>query len=379
MIRMPVDSATAREVSEMSLSKDRIASLDGLRAVSILFVILGHLCGTRHFPLRENVYAASLALLGVRVFFVISGFLITGLLLGELRDGGKIRLDRFYFRRTLRIFVPYYAFLAAVVVLDHFGIALVPRGDLISAATYTTNYNGNAPWALAHTWSLAVEEQFYLLWPAVLALLGRRRALVAAGLVILCVPMIRTAQWDFFPSLHVGIGHRFETCADALATGCLLAGVREALAHKRWYRALLDSPAVLAVVAIAVATIVLDGHPRAAFSIGWTVQNLGIAFVVDYSLHHADSGVTALLSARPLVTIGRMSYSIYLWQQLFLDRTSTALQCAFPWNLVAVAACATASYYGIELTSMAARQLLEPRLFRARPAVAPVAAASSAR
>jgi peptidoglycan/LPS O-acetylase OafA/YrhL len=351
----------------MSLSKDRIACLDGLRALSIFFVVLGHLAGTRHFPLHENMYSASLALLGVRVFFVISGFLITGLLLGELRDNGKVRLDRFYFRRTLRIFVPYYAFLTAIVVLDQLGIALVPAGDLVSAATYTTNYNGHAPWPIAHTWSLAVEEQFYLLWPAVLALLGRRRGLIAAALVIVAVPLVRTGQWDFFPSLRDGIGHRFETCADALATGCLLAGVRDPLHANRWYAALQRSPVALAVIGAAVVgTIVLDAHPRAAFALGWSLQNVGIAFVVDYCLRHADRGFGALMSTRPLVAVGRMSYSIYLWQQIFLDRTSTALQCSFPLNLVAVAVCATASYYGVELTSMAARQLLEPRLFRER-------------
>jgi peptidoglycan/LPS O-acetylase OafA/YrhL len=363
----------------MSLSKDRIACLDGLRAVSIVFVILGHLAGTRGFPLRENALSASLAFLGVRVFFVISGLLITGILVGELRDAGKIRLDRFYFRRTLRIFVPYYAFLSVATILDASHVVLIPSGDVIAAATYTTNYDVHAPWPIAHTWSLAVEEQFYLVWPAVLVLLGSRRAFVAAAAVIVCAPLIRLGEWQFLPAWSNGVGHRFETCADALAMGCLLAGIRAWLATRPVYAAALRSRAALTVVgAVVVGMVVFDAHPRAAFAVGWSVQNIGIAFVIDYCLSQHGRGLSAFLSTRPLVAIGRMSYSIYLWQQLFLDRTSVAAQCAFPLNLVAVAVCATVSYYGVELTSVALRQILEPRLFRTQAAAPGVGASSQA-
>src|SRR5262249_1060512 len=156
--------------NRMPLSKDRIAVLDGLRGFSILLVVAGHLAGTRGFPLRENFLSSSLALLGVRVFFVISGFLITQILLEELAESGTVQLGRFYFRRTLRIFVPYYAFLIALFALERAGVILVGPNDFQAAATYTTNYNPHAAWQLAHTWSLSVEEQFYLLLPAPLPL-----------------------------------------------------------------------------------------------------------------------------------------------------------------------------------------------------------------
>ncbi|MCU1280914.1 MAG: acyltransferase family protein [bacterium] len=361
----------------MSLSKDRIACLDGLRALSILFVVLGHLAGTRGFPFHENVRASSLALLGVRVFFVISGFLITSILVGELRETRSMRLDRFYFRRTLRIFVPYYAFLTVVVILDRTGVTVVPSGDLISASAYATDYNRHAAWPIAHTWSLSVEEQFYLLWPAVLALLGTRRAFAAAAAVVVAVPLIRACEWQLMPGLHEGIGHRFETCADALATGCLLAGARNWLHARPTYAAALRSPpALLLAGAVVIGSIVLDGHPRAAFVLGWPVQNLGVAFVVDYCLRHPAMGFSGFLSTRPLVAVGRMSYSIYLWQQLFLDRESVAARCAFPLNLAGVALCATLSYYAVELGTVRLRELLEPRIFRSG-FVAPVVTESS--
>jgi len=101
----------------MSRESGRIPSLDGLRGISILMVLIGHLAGTRGFPLSAAAgNRTEVAAIGVHVFFVISGFLITGLLLAELAATDRIRLGRFYFRRTLRIFPPYYALIAALIL-----------------------------------------------------------------------------------------------------------------------------------------------------------------------------------------------------------------------------------------------------------------------
>lgn len=162
----------------------RIPSLDGLRGISILMVLLGHLAGTRGFPLSAAAgNRTAVAAIGVHVFFVISGFLITGLLLAELAATDRIRLSRFYFRRTLRIFPPYYALIASLVLAQALGFLSLAPGDVLHALTYTSNYDAGRSWSIGHTWSLGVEEQFYLLWPACLVLLGARRALVAAVVV----------------------------------------------------------------------------------------------------------------------------------------------------------------------------------------------------
>ena len=350
----------------MSLNRDRIAVLDGLRGFSILLVIAGHLAGTRGFPLHENVYSAALAALGVRVFFVISGFLITQILLDEVDETGTVQLGRFYFRRTLRIFVPYYAFLAVMFALVRAGVWLAGPNDLAIAATYTSNYNPHAAWQLAHTWSLSVEEQFYLLWPAALALLGRRRALGVVALAIIGLPLVRVGMWKFAPALRDGLGHRFECCADSLATGCLLAAARGWLGERTWYTRIARPATAVAVTGLVIATVVLDNHPTLAFLGGWSFQNLGIAFLIDVCLRDARGGLGWVLSTAPATAIGRMSYSIYLWQQLFLDRQSTSLMSRFPFNLVAVAAAAAFSYRAIELASLSLRHRLEPRLFPRR-------------
>jgi peptidoglycan/LPS O-acetylase OafA/YrhL len=350
----------------MSIAKDRIASLDGLRAVSIALVVFGHLSGTRGFPLGESPWFPPFATLGVRVFFVISGFLITGLLLSELEQTGSVHIGRFYFRRTLRIFVPYYAFLLTVIILGRFGVIAIPASELSAAATYTSNYRLHPSWELAHTWSLSVEEQFYLLWPAALWLLGRGRALALAGFVLLLVPGVRLALWQLYPAMRDGVGHRFEAVSDALAMGCLLAGVREWLHRPALYLRALRSPFFATVPMLVVASCPLDQHPRLAYALGWTAQNIGIAMVIDYCLRYPDSGMVKLLSTRALVFIGQISYSIYLWQQLFLNRWSSARWCAFPINLVAVGLCATVSYFAIERTSLALRRRMERRFFRTR-------------
>ncbi len=169
-------------------SEHRIPSLDGLRAFSVAFVFLGHAVGT----LKEFLPQAALNLLvfadlGVRIFFVISGFLISQILFAELEREGQISLPKFYFRRALRLLPTYYSFLVVMLLASAAGwLALTPQ-DRLHASTFTQNYCSGCTWNLGHTWSLSVEEQFYLLWPLAIFLLRRRAALVAAAaLVILC-------------------------------------------------------------------------------------------------------------------------------------------------------------------------------------------------
>jgi len=142
-------------------------------------VLYGHAVGTRGFPIHHR--SLGLAESGVRIFFIISGFLITKLLLYELESTGRISLKAFYRRRILRIFPAFYSYWLVMLLLNVSGLLVIPGKDLAYAATYTINYVLHRPWHLGHLWSLAVEEQFYALWPLTLVLLGRRRAFWVAG------------------------------------------------------------------------------------------------------------------------------------------------------------------------------------------------------
>ncbi len=335
----------------------RIPSLDGLRALSIMLVLFGHLNGTRGFGTHLE-QLGDVANLGVRVFFVISGFLITSLLLKE----EQVQLGQFYWRRFYRIFPPFYFYLLVLFGLSSARLlAAIPASDFGWAATYTTNFRIERSWLIGHTWSLSVEEQFYLLWPGLLALVGRRRAMVAALGVLLVTPLIRVG-WNFLlPAWRPLIGEAFPTIADSIATGCLLAGFRSRLhAHPLYQRALASSALVPLLVLTLFAINTQHIHPLPFWLAGETMLNVGVAFLIDRAVTRPDTALGAILNFGPLARIGVVSYSLYLWQQVFLDRSSSHWIAAFPQNLGLAMASGFAGYYLVEKPIMKYRDRLMP-------------------
>lgn len=343
----------------------RIPSLDGLRAVSIAIVVLSHAAVTNGFPgaVHRALGFAELGNLGVRVFFVISGFLITGLLLRERERSGAISLRHFYFRRVFRIFPAYYAFIGVALACS--AARWLPPIDgrlLTHAATFTLNYASDQIWALGHFWSLSVEEQFYLLWPPILVLLGPRRAFRAALMFVLVSPALRVALYLFVPSYHPYIGAAFETVGDAIAVGCLLARYRQELWSRDWYRRLLTSRWMALVPLVVLAASMVDGRPRISYVVGIPVKNVGIALLVDWAVRFPTGSVGRALNSRLAVWVGTMSYSLYVWQQPFLDSHYTAPWIRFPLNVLYAFTAATISYYAIERPMLRVRGTIERRL-----------------
>ena len=146
-----------------------------MRAISILLVVAWHLRSNGSAPWLDPLWRVDTGNLGVRVFFVISGFLITSVLLAEYARSGTIALRRFYVRRAFRIMPVFYVFLAVMAIGGALGLLEAPLSSVLLAGTYTGDYT-HLSWSVGHTWSLAVEEQFYLLWPGHIVLLGLRRA-----------------------------------------------------------------------------------------------------------------------------------------------------------------------------------------------------------
>jgi peptidoglycan/LPS O-acetylase OafA/YrhL len=340
----------------------KIPSLDGLRAISIGLVLVSHVVGTRHLP--EVPALAPFGLLGVRVFFVISGFLITTLLLGEARRHGTISLPRFYLRRTFRIFPAFYAYLAVVGVLVAVGAVELARHDLLAALTYTMNFHWDRARVLGHLWSLSVEEQFYLLWPAAMLWLRPRRAILAAAVIVALAPVCRLATWFLAPAWRVGISEAVPTVADAIAIGCVLAGLRPWLDRQAGYLRWLRSPGFVVVPVVAVVASQLGDHALIDFAVLQTLTNVAIALIVDRVVRFPDDAVGRLLNARPVAYVGLLSYSLYLWQQLFLNPHSDAPWCAFPLNVGLLAVAAPLSYYVVERPCLRARARLEAWLDR---------------
>ena len=340
---------------------NRIPSLDGLRAVSILMVLFSHLSGTAGFVAWKQV--GMLAGFGVRVFFVISGFLITTLLLNEEEKTGTVSLRHFYLRRTLRIFPPFYVYVGAIALASALGWIALQRWDLLSALTYTTNYHHHRAWYLGHAWSLSVEEQFYLLWPFIMKALGPRRAAnVALGAIVLA-PLLRFGLLVGTPWLRPGIGESFPTVADAIATGCWLACNRARVDASERLQAFLRSGWFWLVPALALAAA---SAPSAKLDclLGVTITNLGVGLLIERAVRYPDFASGRFLNARPVVFIGTLSYSLYLWQQPFLNRKSSLWISHFPQSLALAFAAALLSYYLVERPSLRLRALIERRLWR---------------
>jgi peptidoglycan/LPS O-acetylase OafA/YrhL len=327
----------------------RIPSLDGLRAVSIVLVFLAHVAGTRHAP-RALDHLQQVGNYGVKIFFEISGFLITTLLLQELARSGKIRLRSFYGRRVLRIFPAFYTYVGVIFALAIAGVVQLRSGDLLHALTYTMNYHHNRGWYLNHLWSLAVEEQFYLIWPVLICALGAVRSLRVAAAAVVAAPLVRLVMWVPLGASATAMTREFQAVADALATGCLLAGCYNWLGTCRRYVAFLASPGFIAVP-VAGLVLPLSAYllkPGLFYVVGQSIAHLAIALCIDRCVRFPRGWVGLVLNSRPLVYVGALSYSLYLWQEPFLNSSRESNFTTFPKNILLAVLAAIGSYYLIE-------------------------------
>ena len=351
-----------------------LPALDGLRAVSILLVVVAHLDITQLVP----------GGFGVTLFFFISGYLITGQLLKSLRTRGRIDFAAFYLRRALRL-LP--AGLAYIVVagagFQLLGGRISPAGWL-AALFYTANYceiwqgyvsnlaGIRHPFNIL--WSLAVEEHFYVLWPAALACLapardgGRRAILLVLGV---CLAVL---VWRFY---------LMDVCTSIGAGGASFCGPRTLIAgndFNRFYMATdtrLDSIGWGALMALLEGRVVLVGRWRAVGGVAllilsfalpgqWgrhvlrgTVQGVALLGLVPWLLQ-PGSWPNRLLCLPPALLLGRLSYSLYLWHWAALmaaDAIAPSSDAA--WRMIAVSlslSLACASYWGIERPMLRVRR-----------------------
>jgi peptidoglycan/LPS O-acetylase OafA/YrhL len=289
----------------------------------------------------------NLAHLGVVVFFVISGFLITSLLLNEHQKHGGVSLKLFYARRALRIFPPCYAYLVLVSMLWLAGVIRLHPGDLLHSITYTVNYYPFSSWQIGHLWSLSVEEQFYLLWPLIVVLLRPDRAVWGAVGLMVLAPFARSADWLFLRGTPYYDLTMFPMVADSLAAGCLLAKLRPWLERQTWYLRLFRPAYSFGLLGALFALNRLLGHTIVSVA-GMSVMNVILAILIHRAVYRPGDWCGHVLNWKPVAFLGTLSYSLYLWQQLFLNRHSTAWVNAFPQNLVATVGVALASYLLLE-------------------------------
>jgi len=355
----------------------RIPSLDGLRALSIVLVLFGHMSGAAIAGVDAKAdlgFASGLANLGVRVFFVISGYLITTLLIAESEKTGRIDLGKFYLRRTFRIFPAYYFYLLVIGGASAITALTVTGRDIVYALTYTMNMQTDRSWSVGHAWSLSVEEQFYLLWPVAVRYLGHRFSQRLALATIALCPLIRLTWAAALPEHHGLIGEAFPTVADTIATGCVMAGIRHEIGDVALWRRLkplyrlVSHPAVLLALPVLAIVIELNHHhARPYWLVGETALNVSIALLVNRVIRSSDDLPGRLLNWGPLVWVGTLSYSIYLWQQPFMDLTRNDWTTSLPTSLGLMLAAACFSFYFVEKPILALRRTVEKRLYGTKP------------
>ena len=347
-----------RELSEV-LRQRHLPALDGIRMVAVMLVLIGH------------TYPGVPPGLGVSAFFVLSGFLITWLLLIEYDVTGDISLGHFYARRALRIFPAYYVYLLISFAIDSYLGDTHSRSAMMSALYYGVNYfnafNGHPSTSVAHAWSLAVEEQFYLVWPLLFLALcsgGRKRLIRGLVSIIVLVALWRCVAWFRLGMGEAYVYNAFDTRFDTLAVGCLMA-------------ALLQSPSIVARAGVLarywwlpIITVVLllssyrgissDWH----YGVGFTVDALLLAVLLVQFLQLSGTHPWRWLDDARVRYLGRISYPMYLyhgWGMAIGRRVPIGhTNAKFAFGVLATVGLATGSYYVIERPFLRLKARFEP-------------------
>jgi peptidoglycan/LPS O-acetylase OafA/YrhL len=350
----------------MRSSPHRNESLDVLRCVAVLLVVGYHL---PYYRLWSRI-----GWVGVDLFFVLSGFLISGLLFQEYKDTGTLNIKRFLIRRGLKIYPGFYLLIAMTAVLSLLNHSAALRTQVAVSAVFGQNYySGTTYTLLAHTWSLAVEEHFYLLLPLLLMLLiairdSREpfRAIPAlfAALALLCLSFrcfMLPAQTD---------AHMTHMRIDSLFAGVALGY----LYHFR--RSIFDKlagPYALPLgLALCSPVTLFDERAPGIQTFGLTGLLVGFSFLLAWSLVRTPRTPVGRAVCRVAARVGFYSYSIYLWHTILVDafEYNPTLSAAKFWTYIATTVLVgIAMAHLVEMPYLALRERRFPPTQSASPAV----------
>jgi peptidoglycan/LPS O-acetylase OafA/YrhL len=350
-----------------------IPSLDGLRALSVVLVLVLHTLWAEAWihPMHLWYLVLGNGSMGVSIFFVISGYLISTLLLREWDKKGKISLRSFYIRRAFRILPPLYVYILFLAVLGATGhLPGMDFREFITAVTFTRNYIPSGLWAMEHFWSICVEEQFYLIWPSVLVFYllhrkgaeGRKAASRIALGVIVLEPFIRLFCFRYVPiARNPGA---FHMQADGLMFGALGAMQQGHARFEKVYGFATRWPWLLPLLIFFVsgALGIWFGNYW-NMPMGYTVDGFLILMWLLWLVRNPASLQGRAFNQPAVMWLGRLSYSLYIWQTFFLHHDSkdvfggSTIWNSFPTNWLCILAMAVFSYYCIEQPSLRVRDV----------------------
>ncbi len=383
-------------------------ALDGVRAIAIAIVVLFH------YPWGDTSFRGNPmhgGFLGVDAFFVLSGFLITTLLLQEYTTRTRVSMRRFYARRVLRL-LPAFGVLFVIALVLHFTLAhdngARPQGPaLVGMVFYVANwfdiYRNGALGVVSHTWSLSIEEQFYLLWPVILVFMLRRRLRLATIAIVAATGMLGAAAWRaWYWNVHIRAGHASFLDYYLTLTGRPLTGSAQSLSHRInvWNRLYFgsDTRADVLLAGCVTAIVLFQLLPRLSaractrlsVASGFGLLAFGIivwqAVVVEsgwlpvwgflaleLSVSLAIAGLVAapraplarVLALPPLAWLGRRSYAVYLFHTLVFEYCSRrhvhlAPPLSLIFQLVLVLLAAELSYRLVEAPMLRRKRHFEP-------------------
>ena len=306
--------------SESRTSIRHLSALDGLRGLALLGVLFFHAGGA----LRGGY-------LGVDLFFVLSGYLITSLLLGEHNATGRIALWPFWVRRARRLFPALLSLMPAVAAYAMFYAKPIElagiRADALATIAYVANWRAifahksywqlfAAPSPLEHTWSLAIEEQFYVVWPLVVALLlrrGTRKTLLGVTLLLgglSVAAMILLFDPEKTSRVYLGTDTRAASILAGAALACVIAP--DTTFSARTVRK-LDVLGVVSALGLAFMWFRVEGSSRFLYRGGFWLAELAVLALILCAISGTRSVVARALSIRPLTFLGTISYGVYLW------------------------------------------------------------------
>lgn len=336
-----------------------IETLDGWRAIAIVGVLVFHathffFSTAGPFPSYYGWLITTHGAKGVDIFFALSGFLICTRLLEEHRQSGRVSIKGFYIRRTFRILPPYLCYLAVLGALSVSGFVIIENRVWLSCLAFLRNYtSASSPsgWYTAHFWSLSVEEHFYLLWPGLLVVFGIRRCRWLAPAFAVAVATWRAIAMHW---LGHAVYSRTDTRLDSLLWGCCLALMLDVPHVKTWMVRWLS----MATWGFVLGSLLLIARYQLV-TLESTLSPILYPLLIAGTVLRPNSIISTLLECSLLRWLGRLSYSLYLWQQLFMIGSYKVERPypfgnwqQLPWNILAVFGFAIASYYLIERPTM---------------------------
>ena len=337
--------------------------LDGLRALSIGLVLVSHLLIFDVHP--DWVYRLGIACgaTGVSVFFVISGYLITSLLLREEDRAGRINLKNFYARRFLRIFPAAYTFLAVILLLKLAGVIDVNWHSYLASLFYVRNLIGSGH-ETGHLWSLSIEEQFYLLWPGLLLLLPAGKRLKAVTGIVIAVCLWRSYLVIGEKLAEGQAYNRTDLRIDTILVGCILAFLVRTEYFSRWNEGWLRHPlvAVGSSAALALTKWFAPGIAHSE-SLESTISAVFMCLLVNWFLQNEATRIARVFQFSAVLFVGKLSYGIYLWQQLFLGPREGGMSAfrGFPLGFALALLAAAASYFLLERPALRLKERYSSR------------------